>query len=215
MVDCKHFRSQWSRFWFKELDAAESLSLRQHLSACRRCQQYDRQMQAIVDCLKGLGRSGHELEAARAQQLLEKAYQRHRISARGRQAMAATLLAGFIGGAVFWAAISQVNDTPYTVSHAPTVSLPVAGVKNISLAIDSDRAVSEVTFTIELPEGVELDGYPGQRQLSWRGQLQAGPNRLTLPLTTHHEARDGVLKARIEYAGGGRELVLPLQLGAG
>lgn len=214
MIDCRHFRAHWSRFQFKELDEAENARLRRHLESCHRCRQYDREMQAVVNCLKGLGTSGqHEVESARAGYLLEKAYQRYRTAARGRQAMAATLLAGFIGGTLFWAAVSEVKqESAYPViSHAQTISLPITGVKNISLAIDSDRALAEVTFTIELPDGVEVDGYPGQRELSWQGKLQAGLNRLTLPLLTHQQAREGVLKARIEYAGGGRELVLPLK----
>lgn len=214
MTECRHFRAHWSRFWFKELDEADNERLRQHLASCRRCRQYDREMQAVVSCLKGMGSSGqHDLEAVRAERLLERAYQRYRIAARSRQAMAATLLAGFIGGTLFWAALSGVKQesTYPIISHAQTISLPIAGVKNISLAIDSDRALTEVTFTIELPDGVEVDGYPGQQQLSWQGQLQAGLNRLTLPLLTHRQARAGVLKARIEYAGGGRELVLPLK----
>jgi hypothetical protein len=131
MINCKHFRSQWSRYWFKELDQAESLSLRAHLSICRRCQEYDRQMQAIVGCLKDLSRSRHnDLEAARVEQLFEKAYQRYRTAARTRYAMAATLLAGFIGGAVFLSAVSQIyDDSSYPlISHAQTISLPLAGV---------------------------------------------------------------------------------------
>jgi hypothetical protein len=216
MTECKHFRAQWSRLWFKELDETEGLRLRRHMSQCRRCQQYDRQMQAVVQCLKGLGNGQADLESARAEQLLERAYQRHCTAARGRQAIAAALMTAFIGGAVFWSVVSQVENSAFPViNYAETVALPSGGVKNISLAIDSDRAVSQVTFTIELPAGVELDGYPGQTQLSWQGQLQAGLNRLTLPLLTQPEARDGVLKARIEYAGGGRELLLPLHPATG
>jgi hypothetical protein len=214
MQECRHFRAHWSRFWFKELEEAESLRLKRHLESCRRCQKYSQQMQAVVDCLKGMGQSASsELETARMERLLEKAYLRYRTAARGRRVMAATLLAGFIGGALFWAALDEVRQKPAypVVSHTQTISLPIAGVKNISLAIDSDRIVQAVTFTIELPEGVELDGYPGQRLLSWQGALHAGLNRLTLPLLTNNQAHEGILKARIEYAGGGRELVLPLR----
>jgi hypothetical protein len=214
MTECRHFRAQWSRFRFKELDEAEIARLRRHLGNCRQCRSYDRQMQAVVDCLKNLGCSGqYDLESTRAGFLLENAYQRYRMAARSRQAMAATLLAGFIGGILFWAAIGGVrNESSYPViSHSRTISLPVDGIKNISLAIDSDRTLAEVTFTVELPDGVELDGYPGQRRLSWQGPLHEGLNRLTLPLLTHRLAREGVLKARIEYAGGGRELVLSLK----
>jgi hypothetical protein len=214
MLECRHFRAHWSRFRFKELEAAESLRLKRHLESCSRCQKYNQQMQAVVDCLKGMGQSAsNELESARMERLLEKAYQRYQTAARGRQTMAATLLAGFIGGALFWAALDEGKQEPAypVISHTQTISLPIAGVKNISLAIDSDRVLQAVTFTIELPEGVELDGYPGQRQLSWQGPLHAGLNRLTLPLLTNHQAREGFLKARIEYAGGDRELVLPLR----
>lgn len=219
MTECRHLRSYWSRYKFNELSEAESLRLTQHMATCRRCQKYDRQMQAVVDCLKVIGSSGqHDLESARAEQLLEKAYQRYRTAARGRQAIAATLLAGFIGGAAFWAVVDELRqESPAypLISHTQTITLPVTGVKKISLAIDSDRPLTEVTFTIELPDGVELDGYPGQRQLSWQGQLQVGLNRLTLPLLTHRQAREGLLKARIEYMGGGQELVLPLKPAAG
>lgn len=215
MINCKHFRSQWSRYWLKELAPDELLGLQQHLASCPRCASYDRQMQAVVACLKGLSVStGDDLKSERVEQLIEQAYHRYRTAARGRQALVATLLAGFIGGILFWAAVSQVRvESSYPViSHTQTIFLPTEGVKNISLAIDSDRAVSDVTFTIELPAGVELDGYPGQSRLSWQGQLQAGLNRLTLPLITRDQLQEGVLKARIEYAGGGRELNLPLRL---
>jgi hypothetical protein len=214
MIDCRYLRSDWSRFRFNELPEAEAASLRQHLAECCLCRQYDRQMQLVVQTLHGLSGAGRdEPDATRIEQLLRKAQQRYRLSLRSRQALAATLLAGFIGGAVFWAAFNEVRQDPGypLISHAQTITLPAAGVKNVSLAIDSDRALDAVTFTIELPDGVELDGYPGQRSLSWQGQLQDGLNRLTLPLLTQHQAHAGVLKARIEYLGGGRELILPLK----
>jgi hypothetical protein len=215
MINCKQFRSLWSRYWLKELAPDELLGLQRHLASCPRCSSYDRQMQSVVACLKGLsGPAGNDLKSERVEQLIERAYHRYRIAARGRQALAATLVAGFIGGILFWAAVSHIRvETSYPViSHTQTIFLPTEGIKNISLAIDSDRAVSAVTFTIELPAGVELDGYPGQSRLSWQGQLQAGLNRLTLPLITRDQVHAGVLKARIEYDGGGQELNLPLRL---
>src|SRR5689334_19569375 len=110
MVNCKHFRSQWSRFWFKDLESEEVLRLQKHLESCPRCRTYDRQMQAVVGCLKGLSApAGDDLKSERIEQMLEQAYHRYRTAARGRQALVATLLAGFIGGVLFWAAVSQVS----------------------------------------------------------------------------------------------------------
>ncbi|HEY3486764.1 MAG TPA: zf-HC2 domain-containing protein [Gammaproteobacteria bacterium] len=209
MVNCRHFRSQWSRFWFNQLEPTDSARMRRHLKMCRRCKIYDRQMQAVIDSLKGLvPPRGDDPEFI--ERLFDRSYHQYQAASRNRRAIVATLLAGFVGGALFWGTISRINGDVDSV-YAKSISLPIASVKVVTLAVDSDRSVNEVRFTIELPDGIEIAGYPGQTRLSWEGRLEAGLNRLTLPLIAHREAHEGVLKTRIEYAGGGQELTLPLQ----
>jgi hypothetical protein len=71
------------------------------------------------------------------------------------------------------------------------------------------------TFNIgnELPDGVEVEGYPGLEVLRWSGELQAGRNGLTLPLIGRRAGAGGVLKARIHYQDAQRELTIPVQTG--
>ena len=44
MINCVHFRAQWSEF--DQLDPTDTMRIRRHLSVCQRCQTYDQQMRA-------------------------------------------------------------------------------------------------------------------------------------------------------------------------
>jgi hypothetical protein len=55
-------------------------------------------------------------------------------------------------------------------------------VQPVRLLFRSAESLSGVTIALALPEGVEIAGYPGQRELSWRTDLQSGPNLLELPV---------------------------------
>ena len=55
-----------------------------------------------------------------------------------------------------------------------------------------------VTFTLELPSGVELVGYEEQRKIFWQGALNQGNNLLVLPVIVRN--RDGgSLIARVRH----------------
>jgi len=72
-----------------------------------------------------------------------------------------------------------------------------AGVQPVRLVFRSDNALSDVTIELELPDGVELAGYPGQRRLVWQSNLQAGSNLLELPVLLHGPG--GVLTATLNH----------------
>ena len=54
--------------------------------------------------------------------------------------------------------------------------------RHMDIAIETDRELQEATITIILAGNVDLQGFPGQRELSWSENLEAGVNRLSLPL---------------------------------
>lgn len=54
--------------------------------------------------------------------------------------------------------------------------------RQMDIAIETDRELQEATITIILAGDVDLDGFPTQRELSWSTNLDAGVNRLSLPL---------------------------------
>ncbi|MDR2877346.1 MAG: zf-HC2 domain-containing protein [Chromatiales bacterium] len=69
----------------------------------------------------------------------------------------------------------------------PTMPVQVVTVvldqeSEITLALESGHRVDDATFTVELPEGIELTGYPGAREITWTGHLEFGKNLLVLPI---------------------------------
>lgn len=87
---------------------------------------------------------------------------------------------------------------PLNHPAAQTVSLSVGKVESMRLRIDAPRDFSEVHFSVDLPENVELAGQPGIRAITWKGQLLKGENVLELPLLARAGA-SGVLAARVNW----------------
>lgn len=65
----------------------------------------------------------------------------------------------------------------------PETVLVVRGeVSSVRLLFSSPRALDGVTIHLQLPDGVELAGRPGRRELRWQVDFQAGNNLLELPV---------------------------------
>jgi hypothetical protein len=68
----------------------------------------------------------------------------------------------------------------------------------VRLVFASATALDSATLTVSLPEGIELAGFPGQREISWETSLQEGKNLLPLTLIALTPA-GGELLARLEH----------------
>lgn len=108
----------------------------------------------------------------------------------------------------------------WNLSKAPVDSAPVPRVASVALGdptrvqpvrlvFRSPVALSGVTIALGLPEGVELAGYPGQRQLSWQTDLQLGTNLLELPVRVRGEG--GVLTATLNLGEDSRQFSVRVQ----
>ena len=130
---------------------------------------------------------------------------------RWGSAVAAALVLGVALGLLF--GLPPDGDERSPVVAGP-VELLEPGEHRIAVAFESGRRLERVEFTIELPPGVELVGFPGQRTVRWQGHLAEGRSRLQLPLRVNTDARDGELVTRIMHEGGKRRLVVPVHTGA-
>jgi hypothetical protein len=90
----------------------------------------------------------------------------------------------------------------------PRETMPevVAGAEPLRLVFRSEGAVDGVTIELELPEGVELAGYPGQRSLVWQSDLVAGENLLELPVRA--TGAGGVVRATLNHDGERRQFAV-------
>jgi hypothetical protein len=108
-------------------------------------------------------------------------------------AIAATIAAWLIGGMLL---------------GTPGVPAPDAGIPGVTIALEQPRTVNLVfasaatldsaLLTVSLPEGVELAGFPGQREISWETSLKEGRNLLPLTLVALTPT-GGELLARLEH----------------
>ncbi|MCH8943535.1 MAG: hypothetical protein IH910_01975 [Proteobacteria bacterium] len=93
-------------------------------------------------------------------------------------AIAAGLALWLIGGFFLTAPNLPETDTP----GVPGITMTLAEPQTVNFVFASNTPLVGATLTIMLPEGVELVGFPGQREISWQTSLTAGRNLLPLRL---------------------------------
>ena len=89
----------------------------------------------------------------------------------------------------------QLPDTNATI---PGVTVTLAEPQTVNLMFSSATALESATLTVSLPDGVELAGFPGQREISWETSLKKGRNLLPLKLIALTPV-GGELLARLEH----------------
>ena len=119
-------------------------------------------------------------------------------------AIAAGLAVWVIGGMLMTTA--EIPDPGVTI---PGITMALEEPRTVNLVFSSTEALREATLTVSLPDGVELAGFPGQREISWQTSLNEGRNLLPLKLIALTPA-GGQLLARLEHED--RDRVFRLQL---
>ena len=130
----------------------------------------------------------------------------------GWVAAGSALAASIAVAAVVWVARepaavpSNASDAALPIAHVQPAA--TAGVQPVRLVFRSATALHDVTIEIDLPQGVELDGFPGQRRLTWQSDLRAGSNLLELPVRV--AGRGGVLTATLNHGTERRRFAIQL-----
>lgn len=108
------------------------------------------------------------------------------IQAGSKQQRNRWLMTGF-GGAVaamlvIWVVSGIFFTGPETVDPGvPSVTMTLEQPRTFNLVFASATALENATMTVVLPDGIEIDGFGPQREVTWETSLQAGRN--VLPLT--------------------------------
>lgn len=85
----------------------------------------------------------------------------------------------------------------------PELTIALAGDKTVNLVFSSAEALDEARISLLLPPGVELEGFPGQRQVAWDTSLEQGKNLLPLTFIAT-SAEGGEIVATLEHDARGR-----------
>lgn len=76
---------------------------------------------------------------------------------------------------------------PATDPGSPQFQIALYEPRKMDIAIETDYVLNGAKISILLVGDVEISGYAGQRELTWAEDLDAGVNRLRLPLVATGE----------------------------
>ncbi len=203
-MNCESARAHIEELADGALREPLSRAVRAHLEHCAACRGVLAEERGLRTALRALpappvAPGFHERVLHRAIATAERRRARRRSA---QAAVAASLLLGLILGLVLAPRGGVPNEA---------VPLALAQTRPVRLVFHAPHAMQDVRLTIRLPAGVELAGYPGRRELSWRTPLRAGTNRLTLPVVATG-GHGGDLVAELRHAGTHKRFVIRMDV---
>ncbi|SFC27490.1 hypothetical protein SAMN05660443_2027 [Marinospirillum celere] len=156
--------------------------LAEHLENCNECLSFhqDHQLQLHLQSFRVIGPDPDFINKA-----LNAACQEPSIQPR-KWTWPASMAASFV--------LVALLLTGWLVSNEPTNPLPATplqvdssqpegqSTQQVRILIISDQDYSDAEISLALAGNLQLEGYANQRELTWRTQLKAGQNLLTLPI---------------------------------
>ena len=197
-MSCKQTNEKLDDYMDGTLDEAEIVAFDQHVASCNACR-------ATVDAEQNLRRLLKDYPVPSPDtpffdQALAKAT--HVGSSRQRNrwlmtgfggAIAAGLLAWIIGGMRL-----QTPNMTGPSADIPGVTMALEEPRIVNLVFSSETELDGALLTVSLPKGIEIEGFAGQREITWITSLQAGKNILPLKLIAT-TSNGGELLARLEH----------------
>lgn len=210
-MNCKELQSRMDDYSDGLLDGAEVVAMQGHAAGCPACHRLLAQQDELMQSLRAMPvppmRPGFTPQALRR---AAEPKQHHR---RGFATGFSTALAA---GVALWVTVSVImpGSDPVQPQLAPPpqaqaepqqegvaeVQLALHQESTVNLVFFSPKEVGEATLSIELPENVEVVGFPGERVIAWQTSLSEGQNILPLPLRANSLANSELL-ASIESGG--------------
>ncbi len=128
------------------------------------------------------------------------------------------LWVGFSAGGAFAVAVMLLImlglpfQTQNQGEQLPGVRVTLNVPETIQLVVSVPQDLQESTITIMLPDNIEFEGLPGQRDITWVADLQAGSNLLALPIVARGTGA-GTLVARVTHKNKRKNFKVNLDVG--
>lgn len=202
MMDCKMIRFRLDDYLDGEITLEEADNIKAHLEQCPDCERRVRRARDLQSQLRQLPVDEPDPEFARRQfqQLWAREPETVRESRWPRfmadPALAAALVIGLVLGGFFMNWQSQQRAEPLEV-----MTLQTNETREVKFAINANRRMDNVTMTINVPPNMELEGFPGQREITWTTRLEPGMNMLRLPVRAS-QSGEGLLTMRLSTESG-------------
>lgn len=194
-MDCRRLQTDLDAILDGSRGQTPLAEAQEHLGQCEACRSHVADVRALQRSLAAGERPG--MPAATRRRLL---HSRHVSTVTGAAGVAAGVVLAVVV-TLLWPGTDQPGEEVAPVDDSDWRTTTVR------MEFRSERALSGVRFSLELPDGTELEGHPGQRSLTWEDDLDQGTNRLRIPLILTNDP-GGELVARLEHDGRSRELRL-------
>ncbi len=203
-MTCTQLTAQLDDYVDGHMDHAASAALAVHIENCDACQQALTREHGLRESLKDYAESGMPRpDAEFFNRALAKAAQNGFRRQRNRWVM--TGVGGTIAaGLVLWMLGGMFLKTPEIPQSAiPAIAMTLEEPRTLNLVFSSATALANATMTVVLPQGVEVEGFSGQREITWMTSLTAGKNVLPLTLIAT-SPQGGELIATLRHDGDDR-----------
>jgi hypothetical protein len=97
------------------------------------------------------------------------------------------------------------------VRPVPSLTMSLNETRDVSVTIDSPEVFMDVEIRVLLAGGIELQDFRGRRELKWKTVLEAGVNRLTLPIVAS-DSSGGKLLVAVGHGDRQRAFVVQIEV---
>ncbi len=201
---CKQLTNKLDDYVDGQMDPAGTATLAAHIENCGDCRALLEDERQLRESLKdyGAARMPHP-DAAFFDRALAKAAQNGTRRQRNRWIM--TGVGGTIAaGLVLWMLVGLFLKTPQVAEPSiPAIAMTLEEPRTLNLVFSSATELANATMTVILPQGIEVQGFPGLQEITWMTSLTEGKNVLPLTLiaTSPH---GGELMATLRHEGDDR-----------
>jgi len=182
-MNCQDFEQRLDDYLDAALDAAGKAEVDVHVADCAGCRARLERARGILAAVRDYGRTDivvpgdawFDLAVSKA------AWRSAKRDRRRRWGTGAAVAAG-LAIWLFAALLTRPGDMPPAAVGIPSVAMTIDEPRTVRLVFSSTVALPDATLTVTLPEGLELAGFSGQREITWSTSLTPGRNVLALEL---------------------------------
>jgi len=195
-MKCDDFHTLLDNFLDQDLSQAMLNEMQKHKDGCEICAMNMEELVKLRDSLSKL--PAEVITQQFSEQVFAKTrnVNRHQTS---RSWLPASLGGAIAAGLMTWFVITSPVDSTNIDSAVESIQLVVNQPESVRLAFNVPVAMQAVTVSLELPDHMEIEGFPGQHNIVWQTDLSRGQNVLKLPVIAT-QAREGELIAILTLA---------------
>jgi hypothetical protein len=194
-MNCDNVKKYIDDYFDRSLSANDEKNVMDHLVECSHCQDLYQQEKEFRLALEGLS------VPPPSQGFSERVF-RNTVETSRRQLRRRSWLS--TGGAVaaglaIWFMVGMPGESPQLQQqNVPMTTMNLHASKTIKMILHASQNLKSATVTVELPEHIEIEGFPGKRSISWDTDLYKGKNLLALPVVAKTTGKDQMI-TRIEH----------------